>query len=207
MGVIMSGILSKVSGKVAGVVGASWKDKAYLRAWVKPANPQTPSQVLQREKFERCVSFAKPLVGQVFNAYTDRFRKNMSGFNYFIKRNLAYFTPTPDYPSVDLTEGPLSYVSVTSVKYSGTTIVCQFSPNYGNNGDPDDKVFGAAYHKPSGTWYFPAAEVVRSAGVIDIVPGTGFTASDFECWYWPAQYTGAVVTMIADSWYQQASTP
>ena len=44
MGIIQSGILSPVSGKVAGVVGGKWKDKAYLRAWVKPANPNSAAR-------------------------------------------------------------------------------------------------------------------------------------------------------------------
>ena len=32
MGKILSGVLGNVSGKIAGVVGASWKGTGYLRA-------------------------------------------------------------------------------------------------------------------------------------------------------------------------------
>ena len=44
MAKIKAGILSKVSGKVAGVVGGTWKGTNYLRELVKPANPNTPLQ-------------------------------------------------------------------------------------------------------------------------------------------------------------------
>jgi len=207
MGVIMSGILSKVSGKVAGVVGGSWKDKAYLRAWVKPANPRTAAQIAQRERFERCVDFAKPLVGQVFNAYTDRFQKSMSGFNFFIKRNILQFDDPPVWENLKITEGPLSPVLVTSAVYSGTTCVISFTPNLGNNGSNDDKVFACLFHKPTGVMYFPAAEVVRSAGVIDVVPGTGFSAADFESYTWVVQYTSGICTMISNSDQQDVGIP
>ena len=54
MGKIGKGILGGVSGKVANVVGASWKGIDYLRA--KPqsvANPRSVLQVNQRTKGSR----------------------------------------------------------------------------------------------------------------------------------------------------------
>ena len=201
MGVIMSGILSKVSGKVAGVVGAAWKDKAYLRAWVKPANPQTVAQVTQREKFSRAVEFAKPLVGQIFNEYTDRFQKSMSGFNAFIKRNLAAFVLPIAYNLIKLTEGPLSYLDITSAQLLGTTLTVSFNPNYGNNGLPTDEVFFAAVDITTGVFFFPSAPVVRIAGAIDCTVAAGTLAANLRVWTFAAQRVSGVVKMISDSWY------
>lgn len=205
MGVIQSGILSGVSGKVAGVVGGRWKDKYYIRAWVKPANPDTAAQQVQRTKFSDVVAFAKPLVGQVFNAYTDRFQKAMSGFNFFIKRNIDVFDGSPILINVKLTEGPLSRILVTNTAYSNDLVSITFSKNLGNNGSDSDKVFSAVYHEPTGIWYFASAEVDRSAEFISVTVPTGLTAADLFAFTWAAKYVGTTVDMISPDWSEEAS--
>ncbi len=204
MGKIQAGILSKVSGKVAGVVGAGWKDVAYLRAYTIPANPNTAAQQTQRTLFKQTVDFCKPLVGQVFNAYTDKFIKSMSGFNFFIKRNIAHFGVTPDYGSVLMTEGPLSTISNFSVIYSGAIFTFNWTENLGNNGESTDKVFGCLYHKPTGVWTFFENEEQRSDLSVAVTLTTGLTAEDFECWMWAIKYQGTVLDMISNSLQAEA---
>ena len=199
MGKILSGILSKVSGKVAGVVGGSWKDVAYLRAYVKPANPNTAAQQTQRTKFSDCVDVAKPLVGQIFNTYTDKFQKSMSGFNFFIKRNIDVFDGSPDYADIKVTEGPLSAISVTSAVLASNTVTISFSENNGNNGLDTDAVFGLVIHKPSGLVFFASAEGVRTDETQDIVVNAGMGASDLHSYMITAQYVSGVLLMIANS--------
>lgn len=94
MAKIKAGILSKVSGKVAGVVGGTWKGTNYLRELVKPANPNTALQQAQRSKMRACVRCARTLTGDVFKPYLDKFLKNMSGYNWFVKNNIAKFNGT-----------------------------------------------------------------------------------------------------------------
>lgn len=206
MGKILSGILSKVSGKVAGVVGGSWKDVAYLRAYVKPANPNTAAQQVQRTKFSDCVDFAKPLVGPVFNAYTDKFQKSMSGFNFFIKRNIAEFDGSVDYSALKVTEGPLSAVSVTSAQYITDTITISFTANPGNNGLDTDKVYALAYHTVSGLFYFAAAETTRVGSSIDVVVLSGQTASQYVTYTLTAQEVNNVLERIANSRHYPVTT-
>lgn len=205
MGIILSGILSKVSGKVAGVVGASWKDKAYLRAYVKPANPNTAAQQVQRTKFGDAVDFAKPLVGQVFNAYTDKFQKSMSGFNFFIKDNIDIFDGSPAWASINPTTGKLSFPQVTSAQLVGTTVTVSYNPNNGNNGLDTDKVFMVVYDTSNGRVYFPAAETTRVGGAIDLTVDSGSVAANLQSWLWSAQYIGTVLEMISFSWYEQVT--
>lgn len=92
MAKIKAGILSKVSGKVAGVVGATWKGQNYLRELVKPSNPNTPLQQAQRGKMAAVVRCARSFSGDVFKPYLDKFLKNMSGYNWFCKENIAKFS-------------------------------------------------------------------------------------------------------------------
>jgi len=205
MGKILNGILGKVSGKVSGVVGASWKDVAYLRAYVKPANPNTAAQQTQRTAFSDVVDFAKPLVGQVFNAYTDKFQKSMSGFNFFIKRNIAVWDGSPDWAAIKMTEGPLSSVGITIAEYDTATITVTFTPSYGNNGLATDKVFGVVYDTSTGIFYFAAAEVDRSTGTIDIVCETGLSTANLKNYLITAQYVGTTLERISNAIYTGTS--
>lgn len=94
MAKIKAGILSKVSGKVAGVVGGTWKGTNYLRELVKPANPNTALQQAQRSLMKATVRCARTLTGDVFKPFLDKFLKNMSGYNWFVKNNIKKFNGT-----------------------------------------------------------------------------------------------------------------
>ena len=89
MAKIRAGILSKVQGKVGGVVGATWKGKNYLREHVKPSNPNTPAQQLQRSKMSVAVKGASYFLGGVLTRFTNKFVKEMSAYNWFVKQNIA----------------------------------------------------------------------------------------------------------------------
>lgn len=95
MAKIKAGILSKVSGKVAGVVGGTWKGTNYLRELVKPSNPNTPLQQAQRGKMSFVVASARQVVGDVLNPYLNKFCKTMSGYNWFCRENIKRLGGTP----------------------------------------------------------------------------------------------------------------
>jgi hypothetical protein len=89
MAKIKSGILSKVQGKVAGVVGATWKGQNYLRELVKPGNPNTPAQQLQRGKMSVAVKASRTFLAPVLTRFVSKFVKNMSAYNWFVKQNIG----------------------------------------------------------------------------------------------------------------------
>ncbi len=203
MGKLNAGILGQLSGKVAGVVGTKWKNKAVLREYVIPANPNTTAQQTQRTALSDTVAFCKALVGQVFNKYVDKFQKGMSGFNYFIKQNIAIFDGAPDYSLIKLTFGKLWGIAITahtSAAYAfGFTWV---GTSLGNNGAATDKVYAAVYSPTTGLWYFATAEVNRSANTI-LVP-VGAAENGNVCWgyIWAAKYSATSPTlleMVSDS--------
>lgn len=201
MAKLRSGILGNIRGKVAGVVGGQWKDINYLREYVKPANPDTASQQAQRSKMSLCVTFCKPLVGPVFNAYTDKFQKSMSGFNRFIKDNIAEFDGSTDYPVLVVTSGTLFSNVITAAGYNsgtGDTII-QWDEDLGNNGALTDKVFGAVYDMSSGLWAFASAEVTRDDEMLTIPGLTGLTATDLEVWMWSIRKSGSIVELISNA--------
>jgi len=206
MGKILAGILSGVSGKVAGVVGGKWKDVNYLRAYVKPANPNTEDQQIQRSLFGSAVAFAKLLVGQIFNVYTDKFLKSMSGFNYFIKHNIEYFTDPITYQSIKITEGKLFFGGVSAAIYAGSDVTVAYSDAYGSNGNGTDLITGVLHNKAIGKFYFPESEGTRDGGAMTFSPGSGLSAANLVVYIFAAQLVDEVLIMISDSDYFQVTT-
>lgn len=126
MAKIKAGILSKVSGKVAGVVGGTWKGTNYLRELVKPANPNTPLQQAQRGKMSFVVKAARQLVGDVLNPYLNKFCKTMSGYNWFCKENIAKASGTP----LKFTSAPaLSFGTLASGSMESDLVACDYGFN------------------------------------------------------------------------------
>ena len=90
--VIKQGILGGFSGKVAGVVGSSWKGIAVMKSLpLSVANPKTAGQIAQRTKFSNSVAFAGYILATVIKPLWDRFASQMSGYNEFVATNLALF--------------------------------------------------------------------------------------------------------------------
>jgi hypothetical protein len=203
MGILRSGILGHMSGKTAGVVGSKWKDRSYIREYVIPANPNTTPQQTQRGRMRDCVAFCKPLVGQIFNKYGDKFQKGMSGFNYFIKQNIAIFDGSPAYSQTKITFGKLWMATIATATRVTTTLTMTWDINsLGNNGALLDHVYGAAYNIATGLWYFPAAEVARQAGTITITIPAGMTDPNIVCYLFAAKYSvtsPTLLEMVSDS--------
>ena len=198
---LRAGILGNIRGKVAGVVGGQWKDKNYVREYVKPANPKTAAQIVQRDLMLGCVRFAKVLVGPIFNAYTDRFLKSMSGFNYFIKKNITQFVAAPVWANIVISEGKLSPIVLGSCTYNTATgeTIMPWTANNGNNGADTDKVFWAVYHESTRLWYFADAEVDRSVETDTQTLPTGLNAVNLYVYMLVAQYKNTLVDIISNS--------
>ena len=200
MAKLFNGILGAPSGKVGGVVAGSWKDKSYIRAYSVPANPNTPAQQAQRDKFRKCVNFAKLLIGQVFNVYTDQFLKSMSGYNYFISRNIDNFADPVNYAAIKITEGKLFMPQILSVEEdpANDAVAVQFSTENGSNGVSADEVYGAVYNVTTGVMRFALAPSRRDSGSLAFA--LPMEAGDKVVTYiFAAKKTGTVIDMISDS--------
>lgn len=89
MGIIRRGILGGFSGKVANVVGSSWKGIAVMRALpLSVTNPRTVGQVEQRSAFSITSKFASAILTTWIKPLWDRSAQSMSGYNAFIQQNV-----------------------------------------------------------------------------------------------------------------------
>ena len=92
MGIIKQGILGGFSGKVANVVGTSWKGIAVVKSQpLSVANPKTAAQVAQRNKLSACVRTLQPILSEVIKPLNDRFAGQMSGYNYALQKSIEAF--------------------------------------------------------------------------------------------------------------------
>lgn len=95
MGKIKQGILGAVSGKVANIVGSSWKGISIIKSLpASVSNPNTAGQQAQRGAFGSAVEFAGLILADIIKPLWDRFASQMSGYNAFISANITCFDST-----------------------------------------------------------------------------------------------------------------
>jgi len=124
MGIIKQGILGGFSGKVAGIVGSSWKGIAVMKAMpLSVANPKTAEQIAQRGAFSEGVKFAKLILASVIKPCWDRFAQKMSGYNAWMSSNTDKFDidgiKTPE--DITISEGVLALDPIKLSTWSGVS--------------------------------------------------------------------------------------
>lgn len=164
MAKIDAGILSTPRGKVAGVVGASWKGIGYIRAKVTPANPNTTAQQAQRSKMSVVVAAAQSLLATVLIPFVSPFQKKMSGYNWFCKQNIGNVAAGALGSGIVITSGtnvpPVISPAITSVSsaFAGT-----FTPVADEASGESDVVYVAFYDKSANAFVVKAATVTVGA--------------------------------------------
>lgn len=170
MGVIKRGILGGVSGKVANVVGASWKGIAYLKSLpLSVANPRTAAQMIQRNAMSSITREFSPVLTSLIQPLWNRFAVQMSGFNHFVQVNIGLFAGGvfATYENFRLSIGKLvgEVDLVLVADKSLGTIICTFSGNYGgNNAQETDTCHLAVYNSSRAEWTFASGETTRLDG-------------------------------------------
>jgi len=92
MGKIKQGILGGYSGKVGPTTGSSWKGINVVKSRpVSVAYPGTAAQVAQTSKMTGIVAFAKQILAVWVKPLWDRFAVQSSGYNQFVRANIANF--------------------------------------------------------------------------------------------------------------------
>jgi hypothetical protein len=76
-----------LTGRLAGMVGATWKGIDYVRKMVIPANPKSAGQIATRDVFSKLVAFGRRINSTVLKSKILPKPKKMSGFNKFIANN------------------------------------------------------------------------------------------------------------------------
>lgn len=127
---LTQGILGGISGKIGNVVGSSWKGIPVIKT--KPlsvSNPRTTSQTTQRTKLTNVVNFSKEILTTIIKPLWDRFAQQASGYNDFVRANIALFDAAMPSPVTDLviSTGKMQATPITSTNWNITDDILTLS--------------------------------------------------------------------------------
>lgn len=115
MAKIKQGILGGFSGKVANVVGTSWKGRAVMKSQpLSVANPKTEAQQEQRGKFSKIAELASAVLTQFVQPVENPISGDISGYNLFCKDNKAAFNTSGKLVEADFVCGGGKIINVES---------------------------------------------------------------------------------------------
>ena len=154
MGKISQGILGGLSGKVGNIIGGSWKGIDYIR--IKPssvANPRTPGQVNQRNKFSATIEFLQPnkdFLNVGYKAFAIKKTAFNSAMSNVLSNAITGIAPnfTVDYSLALLSKGNLSTPLNGSVDLAtANQVTFNWDDNSADgNADTTDKSMVLAYN-------------------------------------------------------------
>lgn len=184
MGVIKQGILGGFSGKVAGVVGSSWKGIAVIKA--KPlsvANPKTAAQTGNRTSFKAAALTGSELLTQIVKPLWDRDAQRQSGYNAFVSNNKAAFSTAG---VLDVTEFvptlgklPATEISVLDLTAGGTRVSIEWVDDSGEGEKKaTDVCYAVAYNATTDEWAQSDGTVTRDNEGISIDFKTNMSVDD-----------------------------
>ena len=153
------GILGNFSGKIGNVVGRVRNDRTVIAVYQpEVGNPQTTSQMAQRQKLSVVTEFLKG-AANIVRFSMKSLTKYGTGWSAAIQYNMTYAV-TGSYPnqSVDTSLARISAGNV-DLPYSpnatpdGTTLTIQWADNSGmGNALATDVICAAIYNKAKGQW-------------------------------------------------------
>lgn len=186
MGIVKGGILGTVIQKVANVVFQKWKSHNTVREKVDPANPRTPKQVFQRDRFSFITVLGRLINNSIILPFWNYLATGFTtAWNEFFSTNIPLqpvyvdeVTPyLPDFSDVVATEGLLEPAPLTGLQTydaaTGDTVINFETATIGNGLATDlvqcivvDEINGVAISSPS-------TGNVRNDGVINFNIGAG----------------------------------
>lgn len=202
--VLSQGILGPVKNKVGGVVAASWKGINYVRGYVKPSNPNSAAQQVQRTFFGAIVTAATLILATVIQPFWDPFETQQSGFNGFMQYNLDNMSTPFDYADMVVAKGSLEGETLTSAVYAASTVTLSWTPSGLGNGEDTDPAYGVVYDADNNIAFVSDGTDTRVDGTIAMVIGAGRTATSLHAYLFFTRGTGETL-VVSNSTYSVGS--
>jgi len=171
---IRQGILGGFSGKIAGVVGTSWKGIAVIKALpLSVANPKTAGQVAQRSKFSNASKYGSSILSEIIKPLWDRFAQQASGYNDWVRTNISLFSLASPSPAASLviSSGKMSSTAVLSAEggIASTDIDVSWTNDSGSGLKlSSDTVYILIYNETQETFGFEEGTVTRDEEVATV---------------------------------------
>ena len=208
MGVINQGILGGFSGKVANIVGSSWKGIAVIKSRpLSVANPNTAAQQAQRNKMTGIVAASRILLAALISPFWNPFAQRMSGYNMFVRENIDTFVGTvfTNFSSFFSTRGSLLGVPsfTLSASAAGNTVTLAWTDNSGTaDALATDEAIGVVYNETQDYWLVDAGSAIRSDATLSITDNAVLAGNDMHGYL---SFSRPNVSKVSDSVYDDAT--
>lgn len=187
MAKIKQGILGGFSGKVANVVGTSWKGRAVMKSQpLSVANPKTEAQQEQRGKFSKVAELASAVLTQFVQPVENPISGDISGYNLFCKDNKSAFDAAGNIVVANFVcgGGKIVNLPVSSLSVDEDAPDLQLKWVNGAEATPlrkTDKVYAVAVKESTGEIWVSAAPATRNdqlASLVNLSPDSTIAAND-----------------------------
>jgi hypothetical protein len=142
-------ISGELRNKIGGMVGAKWKGKSYVRAYVIPKNPKTPDQMATRSSFTIITKFGSLINASVLKPYQAKPVKNKSPFNVFFSLNKEFVQEKEtDHAKLKIFNGslPIGEVSVAAAAAADQKVTVSVTPAQYGLAQATDTIIAIAYN-------------------------------------------------------------
>ena len=184
MAVIKRGILGGFSGRVANVVGSSWKGIAVMKSLpLSVANPNTAAQQQVRSNLSQISKDASAILTEIIKPLWDRFAQQESGYNAYVSANIGEYLSgeitTPE--NIRASIGSLTDAAIDSMSSNEGTndVVIGWTDNSGiGNALATDEVYVTIFNQDQIVWEGFITGDVRSDGTTTVVLANQMIVAD-----------------------------
>ena len=184
MAKIKQGILGGFSGKVANVVGTSWKGRAVMKSQpLSVANPKTEAQQEQRGKFSKIAELASAVLTQFVQPVENPISGDISGYNLFCKDNKAAFNTSGNLVAANFVAGGGKIIGIGEIETTFEVSDDYIQAEWTNQEDISalrltDKVYGIAVSEDGSQIFASGGVATRNSLAVELDRVKGDTTLD-----------------------------
>jgi hypothetical protein len=168
-------VSGELRNKVGAFVGAKWKGRAYVRAYVHPKDANTEAQQAVRGQFKKITTFGSAINEGILKPYQAKPVKNQSPYNRFVQINKDVIgDDTKSYADIHVFHGTLPTGTALAATASAATqiITVSFTPLLYGTAKPEDVMIALAYNETGDTFGYGTIERGGTASTLSIdIPG------------------------------------
>jgi hypothetical protein len=183
-------ISGELRNKVGGMVGAKWKGKSYVRAFVIPKNPKTEEQMKVRGSFTLLTQLGSRINETVLKPYQARPVRNKSPFNVFTALNKPFMTAKDtDLTHIKIFNGalPLGTAAVSAVSSADQQVEVVVTPFRYGLAKETDTIIAIVYNKTKDSYNSAFATRGTSGDVTITVPIPTEASDELYIWVTASQ--------------------
>lgn len=178
----------KWDGKVGQTVGAKWKNKATIRAYAKPSNPNTALQQEKRTTFRAMSQFVALFADQI-KTLSSLNTRGQSVRNAIIQANKTQFGTSSAFNPDNLIVNKGGLVALEGLQVASGTQTISWTPPTATNISAKATVVAVVVNSSRKQGFVHTA--LASTGTLDASANIVGDPSDYKCYVYMIDYRGS----------------